>query len=101
MVVQEIAREALVIRYLHSRKVKRQLERNATEMGAARLTGTLPYHTVTCTVTCTATCTATCTVTRTLPLVFFHHSLPDRYPAIPCFHHHMVHCLIPPPVMTR
>ena len=41
MAVQDIVRETLVRKYLHSRQSKRALERNATEMSAARLTGTL------------------------------------------------------------
>ena len=46
MAMQDIVREALVSQYLWSRKSKRKLERNATEMSAARLTGTLTYYTV-------------------------------------------------------
>ena len=36
---QEVVRELLVLRNMQKRKVKRHLQRHATEMGAARLTG--------------------------------------------------------------
>ena len=57
VLAQDLVREILWINYLHSRRVKRQLERRATEMSAARLTGTLPYHTITNVTTCTVSVT--------------------------------------------
>ncbi len=37
--VQEVVRQMLVTRKIQKRKLKRHLQRHATEMGAARLTG--------------------------------------------------------------
>lgn len=44
--LQELVREAMLTRGIQRRKMKRLAERNATEMGAARLTGAFPITTV-------------------------------------------------------
>lgn len=40
--MQDVVRELLVTRIIQKRKLKRHLQRHATEMGAARLTGISP-----------------------------------------------------------